>query len=174
MIVMLAGLPGTGKSTLANALAERLHGMILNKDSLRAALFPAPLIEYSTEQDDFCMRIMLQVAGYLLPRNPALTVFIDGRVFAKNYQIADVRNAAGILHTPFHVIECVCGEEAAQQRLQRDVTAGSHLAKNRDFLLYQRLRESMEPVPEPKLIINTENKLDKCVAQAIAYLTGAR
>lgn len=174
MIVMLAGLPGTGKSTLANALAERLHSVILNKDSIRAALFPAPLIEYSTEQDDFCMRIMLEVAGYLLPRDPALTIFVDGRVFAKNYQIADVRNAAERLHTAFCVIECVCSEEVAQKRLQQDVNAGTHPARNRDFLLYQRLRESMEPVPEPKLVMDTGQGLDECVDRAVAFVSGAR
>jgi predicted kinase len=174
VIVLLAGLPGAGKSTLGNALAERLHGVVLNKDTVRAALFPAPLIEYSTGQDDFCVRIMLQVADYLLARDPALPVFIDGRVFAKYYQIAEVRNAAAALHTPFHVIECVCSDEAARERLQRDALAGAHPAKNRDFLLYQRLRESMEPVPDPKLVIDTEHRLDDCVAHAMAYLSAAR
>ena len=39
MIVIMAGLPGTGKSTLAQALAQRLPGAVLDKDAIRAALF---------------------------------------------------------------------------------------------------------------------------------------
>ena len=41
MIVIMAGLPGTGKSTLARALAQRLAGAVLDKDEIRAALFAA-------------------------------------------------------------------------------------------------------------------------------------
>jgi adenylylsulfate kinase-like enzyme len=51
--VLLAGLPATGKSTLARALAERLEGAaVLDKDRVRAALFPGDMVDYTTEQDE--------------------------------------------------------------------------------------------------------------------------
>ncbi|MGH9567936.1 MAG: AAA family ATPase, partial [Candidatus Angelobacter sp.] len=64
MIVIMAGFPGTGKTTLANALAQQTAGVVLNKDEIRAALFPPVEIEYSTAQDDFCMRVLLDAAAY--------------------------------------------------------------------------------------------------------------
>ena len=45
--VLFAGLPGTGKSTLARALAERLGAAVLDKDRVRGALFPGALTDYS-------------------------------------------------------------------------------------------------------------------------------
>ena len=39
MIVLMAGLPGTGKTTLARELAQRTQGALLSKDEIRAALF---------------------------------------------------------------------------------------------------------------------------------------
>src|SRR5689334_7010040 len=63
MIVMMAGLPGSGKSTVARAIAQRLPGTVLDKDVIRAALFDPARIEYSQEQDDFCQEIMLQTAA---------------------------------------------------------------------------------------------------------------
>ena len=62
MIVLMAGLPGTGKSTLAQALASCFKGAVLSKDEIRHSLFAPGDIEYSTEQDDFVMEIMLQTA----------------------------------------------------------------------------------------------------------------
>ena len=174
MIVLFAGLPGTGKSTVASELARLMDGVVLNKDRVRAALFPAPFVEYSAEQDDFCIDVLLQAAGYLLARRPQLAVFIDGRVFSKNYQVAQVRDAVSLLGTKFRIIECVCSEETARQRLERDVAAGQHPAKNRDYPLYLRLREGMEPIPEPKLVLNTDQALEESVREAAAFLSVAR
>lgn len=81
MLTLMAGLPGTGKSTLSRALAAELHGTVLDKDHIRAALFAAEDIEYSTEQDDFCMAVTLKVAGYLFRKDPSRLIFLDGRTF---------------------------------------------------------------------------------------------
>jgi predicted kinase len=174
VIVLFAGLPGTGKSTVASELARLTDGVVLNKDRVRAALFPAPFVEYSAEQDDLCIGVLLQAAGYLLARHPQLTVFIDGRVFSRNYQVAQVRDAVSLLGTRLRIIECVCSEETARRRLERDVAAGEHPAKNRDFRLYLRLREGMEPIPEPKLVLNTDRALEESVREAAAFLAVAR
>ena len=39
MIVLMAGLPGTGKSTLARELAAQTSGRVLSKDEIRHAIF---------------------------------------------------------------------------------------------------------------------------------------
>ena len=69
--VLFAGLPGTGKSTLARALAARLHAAVLDKDRVRAALFPGVLTDYSEQQDELCLRAMLEAAAYLTERRRA-------------------------------------------------------------------------------------------------------
>ena len=54
-----------------------LAGCVLSKDEIRAALFAPDDIEYSTAQDDFCMDVMLQTAGFLLREDPERKVFLD-------------------------------------------------------------------------------------------------
>lgn len=170
----MAGLPGTGKTTLARALAERLSGMVLNKDDIRSALFPPAEIEYSTEQDDFCMDVMLDTAAYILRRNPARAVFVDGRPLAKKYQVNRVIAAAGKLGQKWCILECVCADETARKRIEADV---AHPAADRDFSLYLRIKDSFEPITAPKTVIDTDERLELCVdagLRAIADADGRR
>src|SRR5258706_12466630 len=120
MIILMAGLPGTGKSTLARALAETTAGSVLSKDEIRAALFAPNDIEYSTAQDDFCMEVMLQAARFLLQKNPQRKVLFDGRTFSRRYQIDKVLAFAAQLSQPWTVLECTCSEESVRRRLELD------------------------------------------------------
>jgi adenylylsulfate kinase len=166
----MAGLPGCGKTTLARQLAERLGAVILDKDAIRAALFPPPYIEYSTHQDDFCVTVMLEVAAYLFESRLDLSVILDGRPFAREYQIDQLDRWSAEHNVPLTIIECVCSDDVARGRLQHDVDTAAHAAQNRDYTLYQRIKESFDPIREPKLVVNTDQPLGESVDQALAYI----
>ena len=168
MIVLMAGRPGTGKSTLARALAAQCHCIVLDKDEIRSVLFPPPFLEYSAEQDDFCQSLMLETAAYLLARHPNLCVFIDGRTFSRAYQIQNALAAAERMATPWRIIECVCAEQTARERLE--ASSASHLAQNRTYELYRKLQAEFDSIPAPKLVVDTDSSLDDCIAAAQAYL----
>lgn len=170
MLVIMAGLPGTGKSTLARALADAGGGIVLDKDVIRSVLFPPDYVEYSNEQDDFCQTLMLETAEYLVKRHPDLRIFVDGRTFSRKYQVDTVIAAAGKLSAEWRIIECVCAEKSARHRL--DASRLSHPARNRSFDLYQRIRAQFEPIMYPKLVVDTERPLKDCVAEAGVYLEG--
>ncbi|MGE5207220.1 MAG: AAA family ATPase [Chlamydiota bacterium] len=169
MLIMMAGLPGAGKSTLSRALAESYGGLVLDKDTIRAALFPAH-IEYSREQDDFCQQVMLQTTVFLSSRHPDLRIFLDGRPFSRRYQRRQIADTAARLRTPLAIIECVCAEDIALSRLRRDNETGVHVAANRNPSLYARVKADFEPFDEPRLTLNTGQPLAECVRQAKAYL----
>jgi len=172
MLIAMAGLPGTGKSTLAHHLADACAGIVLNKDSIRAALFPIAQIEYSTRQDDFCMSILFQVASYMLRNDPSLYVILDGRTFSRKYQVAALDQLAEELKTPVKIIECTCSDETVQKRLADKVTMGAkHLAGNRDYQLYLTIKARFEPIREPKLVVNTDEGLAHCLALCLAYVS---
>jgi predicted kinase len=170
MIVLMAGLPGTGKTTLARDLAARTAGWVLSKDEIRHAIFSAEEIEYSSQQDDFCLELMLQTAGYMLARNPSRTIFLDGRPFSRRYQIENVLAAAASLHQTWRILECVCSEETAKGRLARDATASAHVARNRNFQLYFEVKSRFEAIAHAKTVIDTDQPLEGCVQQALAAL----
>jgi predicted kinase len=163
MLILMAGLPGTGKSTLSRALAAELGGTVIDKDHVRAALFDPPDVEYSTEQDEFCARVMLKVAGYLFRKDPARKVFLDGRTFSRTYQLTRATGYASALGQPWRILECVCSDENARERLNHE---GSHPAANRDFHLYLAVKARFEEITLPKMVIDTDRPLEACVEQA--------
>ena len=169
MLVMMAGLPGTGKSTLAHAVASRMGAYVLDKDRMRAALFPAELVEYSREQDDFVLRVMLKVAGWIVRRDMKRTVILDGRPFTKKYQRDVVINFAEWMKVRWRIVECRCSEDAARRRLE---SGDDHPAKDRDFEMYQRVKGEWEEITRPKLVVNTDVALEECVRQVLAYAGG--
>ena len=161
MLILMAGLPGTGKTALADALAARTGGAVVSKDRIRHALFAEHDVEYSSAQDDFCMEIMLMTAEYLLKKDPARRVFLDGRTFSRRYQMDRVIERANAMGQPWRILECVCSEETARERLAAQ--SAEHEARNRDFKLYLNVKARFEPITLPRTAIDTDQEFEECV-----------
>ena len=169
----MAGLPGTGKTTLARRLAAELGAVVLSKDAVRSELFPPPVLDYSTEQDELTMSAVFAAAAYVRRTFPTTPVILDGRTFLRAYQIRDLLALGNAVGEGPRVIECVCADDVARERLERDLAAGTHPARNRTFELYLAVKARAEPITLPHLTLDTgTTPLDECVTQAVEYLRG--
>jgi predicted kinase len=113
--------------------------------------------------------MLLQSAGFLLSRAaPPRFVFIDGRTFSMRYQIDRVEAYAGSQGCSVKLIELVCSDEVARKRLQH-----CHVAKNRNFNLYLKVKAAFEPIVRNHLTLNTDVGLNEADMQrCLQYLRG--
>ncbi|MBB6142738.1 putative kinase [Silvibacterium bohemicum] len=163
--VILAGLPGTGKSTLARALANRLGGAILDKDRVRQALFPGPLTDYTREQDDLCMRAIFHAAAYLTRNARAEFVFLDGRTYSRREQIDEAVSAAELAGAAWKILHVVCADSVAEQRLAR--LDAENPARNRNAALYREIKARFEEILLPHMVVDTTGGVDGFAVDAI-------
>jgi predicted kinase len=167
-LIALAGLPASGKSTVCRQLSKLLPAAILDKDQVRAVLFSSEDIEYSLTQDDFCIEIMLQTACVLMAKGR--TVLLDGRPFSRRYQVERLAVYAHENHLPLKIIECVCPEAIVRQRLEQDIAQGSHLAQNRDFEMYLKVKAQAESIELPRLVVDTSQPVDSVISSCLDYI----
>lgn len=166
--VLMAGLPGTGKSTLANALAQGSGGVVLSKDTVRAAIFAGPLTDYSREQDDLCFDMVLKAANYLATRDRAQFIFLDGRTFSHCEQIEEAIHAAESTGCTWKILHAACPDCIAEARIIRD--AANHPAANRTVEMYREIKARFEPISRSHEEIDTSQPLEICVQRAMKYL----
>lgn len=167
MVIVMAGLPGTGKTTLAHKLAMAIGAVVLSKDAIRAAAFPDRVRDYSTEQNDLAMEMVYLAMTYIHRRFPDPPIIIDGRTFSRQRQVARLLQVTDCLATPVRWIECVCDEEMARQRLAIEHPQ----AANRDFELHHDLKGIAEPLAAERLTVDTGRlDLEETVRRCLDYL----
>jgi len=111
VLIIFAGLPGTGKTTIAKAVASRLEAVYLRADTIEQAMR-----EYGMPNDE------IGGMGYVVAYRIATENLILGRnVIADTVNPIPItreawRNAAISAGAPFLEVEIVCSDSAEHRR----------------------------------------------------------
>ena len=166
-VVVLVGLPGAGKSTLARALAVRVpNARVIDKDEVRHALF-APC-DYSAAERDVTFAAMLDAARYHLARGRV--VLFDGLTFSRASEVAAATGVADESGAFSATVVCDVPVAVAMARVEG---GPQHLAANRDADLVRRVAAEMEEPPGDYLTVSMVEDLDGTVETVLAYLDDA-
>jgi predicted kinase len=171
-LIVFAGLPGAGKSALAEMVACKLGIPIFAKDWLEATLLLCELVP--TNQDK-----PLGSAGYQL-----LTVLAERQLMLGQSVILDSvastisiratwRELAGRYHAEWMVIECVCSDEKLHRaRLaarQRNIPGWHEL----EWSEVERVKSYYSPWDEDRLIVDAIYPLEDNSKVVFDYLCEA-
>ncbi|MDQ3837879.1 MAG: AAA family ATPase [Thermoproteota archaeon] len=146
MIVLICGLPGVGKTSLARNLAPLINAAIISSDKIRKELIPRP--SYTKQEVKLIYDVMTLLAKYLYEAN--VNCIIDA-TFNKERSRTELKKKLMIPEEEICIVECVCTEEMIMSRLKnrRDDYSDA------DISIYKRMKKTYDPILEDHIVVDT-------------------
>lgn len=157
MLLLIAGLPGTGKTTVARAYVALSGAVHLNSDVLRKEL--GLMGHYAPEDKERVYNELLNRARIALLTGK--TVVVDSTFYRSAIRTPFIE-LANSCQTPLHWVEVTAPEHVMRQRLSRP-----RPDSEADFSVYTAMKAQFEPLPDPRLIIDTEQETPDTAAEKI-------
>jgi len=164
-LIVLSGLPGSGKTVLAESLSRSLGVPIFSIDAIEAAMWRAGLAKTETGTAAY------EVAQALADEHLRLrhSVIVDA-VNAGEAPRSAWRNLAAKHRISLKIIECVCADETMHR--QRIETRVRSIARTHELTwasLLQR-RAEYETWSDPRLVLDTSRTSPaQLLTQALNY-----
>lgn len=157
MIIIVCGLPGTGKSTFAEALAAAIGAPHLNTDRVRDALGRRG--HYSPEAKVGIYEALLDETRKALASEEH--VVVDG-TFSKKELRDPFLALAREWNLKVQWIEITAPEEIVKRRVSQ-----KRAYSEADFAVYQKVKAEYDSLPEDRLVLDSvSTPIDKMVARA--------
>jgi hypothetical protein len=163
VLVVLCGLPGSGKSYLARRLQPHLSATIVETDYVRRILFRQPT--YSAPESAWVYAVCHALIERLILRSESV-IFDGTNLIERNrqilYQIASSTQARLVL------VRTVAAEELIQHRMIRRVQGEDRDDHSEaDLAIYAKLRQTEEPICRQHLVIDTTLDVEQSVRRIL-------
>lgn len=162
VLVLVCGLPGTGKSFFSRRLAERAPLAVLESDALRKALVPNP--RHTSKESARLFQAIHEVIGLLLGQRVSVLLDATSQAEAHRehlYRLAEQHNAKII------VVLVEAPPEVVHQRLMaRGKTPLRQDHSDADWAVYQRMRPRQEPIRHEHTLVDTSGDIEPVVERA--------
>ena len=160
MVIIVFGLPGSGKSYFASRLSQLMSAHYINSDRVRKKLFKKSV--YSKEEKESIYNHMLEATKEFVKNGKH--VVLDATFHKSETRepfIESMKGKGGI-----QFIEVEANENIIRERLKK-----KRPYSEADFEIYKKIRQHYEPLEEPHLVLqSTDNDIENMLQKASFYL----
>ncbi len=163
ILIVVSGLPGTGKSYFCSKLAERLPFITLESDALRKVLFSA--LTYSLQESSRLFQACHRLIEQLLRRG--FSLILDATNLSERhreyfYSIADHLDVKLVL------VWVEAPPQLVRERLKD--RRNEETKSDADWVVYQKMKSSVQPIRRNHYVVDTSRDIipviDKIVRAA--------
>lgn len=160
MVVIVFGLPGSGKSYFASRLAEKINAEYVNSDRLRKEMFSSRT--YSESEKNAVYNAMLKRMEEAITGK--IDLVIDATFHLNKIRRQFINSSAGKTKPLF--IEVKANEKIIQERVKT-----KRIYSEADFEVYKLVRDQWEDLQEPHLLLESTNEnINSMLETALRYL----
>lgn len=161
MIIIVFGLPGSGKSYFASKLAERINARYVNSDVIRRELFD--MRKYSREEKMNVYNVMFREMKKAILQNKSIV--LDATFYKRSIRNKFIE-AVNKIGKRIIFIEIRAELKIITERLSR-----KRENSEADYSVYLQIKEVFEPMEEEHLILqSTQENIDKMLNRAINHM----
>lgn len=160
-IIVIFGLPGSGKTFFAKKLTKELAAVYIGSDEIRIKTFRKGKYDLKSKQAIY-LDMLVQTEHSLRYDS---VVILDATFYLQSLRELFIAKAAE-LHVPLYFIEVEATEATIRERLKQ-----KRADSEADLHVYQQLKEEFEPLTESHLILHSdEMTITEMIRLTLAYI----
>ena len=170
LLVILVGLPGTGKTFLSHSLKDKFPLVLLQSDKIRVMCFPKP--KYTKSENKFVFDLCHRLIKDLLKKN--MPVLFDAtNLLEKNRQI--IYNISRSNKAKLFVLNITAEKEISKRRIAERLLPNSNKEFSKaNWEVYKRMYRFNEPISVKHWTIDNSTNNMVCLDPVIEELVSWR
>jgi len=154
-LIVVSGLPGTGKTYFCRQLTQRLPSVILESDVLRKTLFPSP--DYSSPESSRLFQAIHLLIERLLKRGTPLV--LDATNLSERYR-EHLYSIAYRLDVRLILVRVEAPPEVVRERLKARQEGVNRVNKSdADWAVYQKMKSSVQKIRRNHFAVDTSRDI---------------
>jgi len=168
-LIVLSGLPGTGKSHFANELSQRIPVLIVGSDRMRKALVAKP--KYNPGEHTRVFSDCHQLIEDLLQEGYRVVFDATNLTDGFRHTLFDIAEKT---ETPLSIIWFTAPIDLVRRRLDaRAAGLSIDSYSDADWQIHCRLRPGEEPINHPHLMVDSSQDISPVVDQVVGLINSA-